>query len=133
MRKTKSKPLSWKPIRRGAIYCAPACGMGCTKAEHDQTKQTGRMVAMMLGRGWTTEVHENLGWHWTVISPCGRIRVSGGYRDNFPKRFHAMLCRRGDVAGRYVGEGRTPRAAVNNCIRAAKDSLAEIGAFIEGL
>jgi hypothetical protein len=132
MRKIRTK-LSWKPIRRGAIYCAPACGGGCTKAAHDQAKQTGRIIAMMLGVGWKVSMNENLGWHWTVVSPCGRIRVSGGYKENFPKRFHAMLCQPGDCAGRYTGEGRTPRAAVKNVIRRAKNHLAEIGAFIEGL
>lgn len=88
---------------------------------------------MMLGRGWKVSMNENLGWHWTVISPCGRIRVSGGYRATVSKHFHAMLCKPWKTGGRYTGEGRTPRAAVNDCIRRAKADLAEIGAFIEGL
>lgn len=91
------------------------------------------MVAMSLGRGWTSVVHENLGWHWTAVSECGRIRVSGGYLELNPKRFSAMLCRPGDVAGLYVADGRTPRSAVNNVIKKAKEDLARIGAFIKGL
>jgi hypothetical protein len=29
-----------------------------------------------MGKGWTTKVWENLGWHHQAISPCGRLRLS---------------------------------------------------------
>ena len=34
-KKLEKKPLLWEPVLRGATYCAPACGHGCTKAALD--------------------------------------------------------------------------------------------------
>lgn len=65
--------LSWKPVRRGETYCAPACGAGCTWAAHRQAKEDARELAAKLGDGWTPRVWESMGWHYQVTR--GRIKV----------------------------------------------------------
>ena len=58
---------SWKPVRRGGVYCSPACGRGCTKAEYDEANSKAKkLLARMSGKGWKILVHENLGWFYQV-------------------------------------------------------------------
>lgn len=56
----------WKAVRRGAIYCAPACGMGCTKVAFDAATKKAEKLAHDMGPGWAPRVWENLGWHYSV-------------------------------------------------------------------
>ncbi len=67
------KKLSWKPKRRGPIYCAPACGRGCTKTMYDQAvKHAKQTLRRMKTRGWEVRVWENLGWHYMLTNKlCG--------------------------------------------------------------
>lgn len=60
------KKLSWKPRRRGAIYCAPACGRGCTHNEYLAAVRDAKALAKELGEGWKVRVTENLGWHFSA-------------------------------------------------------------------
>ena len=70
--KTKRKPnqadRSWKAVRRGDVYCAPACGGGCTHAAYMQAQLGGERLARRLGPGFKPEVWENLGWHYCAVS-----------------------------------------------------------------
>lgn len=76
----------WKPILRGNIYCAPACGGGCTKAAYDSAvKSAEDLVQRLKGSGWTVQVHENLGWHYTAVSGPVQVYPSGD------GRFHCMI------------------------------------------
>lgn len=61
-----AQTLSWKPVRRGKLYCAPACGGGCTVAAFDLAMADACACARALGNGWVPDVYENLGWHWKV-------------------------------------------------------------------
>lgn len=59
----------WKPVRKGPIYCAPACGGKCTHAAFEQaTRNAGILVRHLIDAGygnrWVPRVWENLGWHW---------------------------------------------------------------------
>lgn len=58
--------LSWKPVLRGAEYCAPACGRHCTKKEYDLAKARAKALVKRLGRTWEARIWENLGWHYCV-------------------------------------------------------------------
>lgn len=63
------------PVRKGAVYCAPFCGRGCTHAEYRRAVRRARILAKRLGEGWQPEVWENLGWHYKAVSPLGGIKV----------------------------------------------------------
>lgn len=58
------KARSWVPIHRGRIYCSPACGLGCTRAEYEKAFKDCADLCKLLGPGWEPEVWENLGWHY---------------------------------------------------------------------
>jgi hypothetical protein len=66
-------PLSWKAVRRGDIYCAPACGRGCTWKEYTRaTIEAKAIITAMKTKGWRAEVTENLGWYWCLTNDfCG--------------------------------------------------------------
>lgn len=57
----QQKP-SWKPRRRGPVYCAPACGAGCTIVAYDRAGFIGLEWQKKLGPGWKIHVWENMGW-----------------------------------------------------------------------
>lgn len=70
------KPLSWKPVRRGATYCAPACGGGCTRDSFEMATSSAKLLANGLGSAWVPHVWENLGWHFIAKSKNGSASVS---------------------------------------------------------
>jgi hypothetical protein len=64
----------WKPILKKRTYCSPACGRGCTKAEHDEAVRKGNALCKRLGKGWKPRIWENLGWHF--MAEKGDMSVS---------------------------------------------------------
>lgn len=72
------RSLSWTPRRRGKLYCAPACGRGCTRAMYERAKREATTLVKVLGPGWKIRVWENLGWYGSAV--CGDIEV--GIREN---------------------------------------------------
>lgn len=128
---TKSKPVErdWTPVRRGAIYCSPACGFSCTWEAHEAAKVKGETLAKRCGPGYTFEVHENGTWNYRAVSPCQRIGVH-----EHGRQYLAFL---GDaehhgVLGRYSEWGSTPQKAIANALAAARAHLASIEKLIEG-
>ncbi len=129
------KALSWRARHyvkdHVGRYCAPACGFHCKVEDYVKAEQRAKTLARRLGKGWTPDVWENLGWHYAVISPCGRIKVhpsiSGGDASL------AFLGERGSSGGRWSQHGATPEKAIANVIRSAKAELRKIGATLEGL
>ena len=75
------RPLSWIPRRRGAIYCAPACGHGCTYAAYERATENARRLAAILSFAthatWLPHVWENLGWHYEAYCGVARVYQSG--------------------------------------------------------
>lgn len=65
---------SWEPVRKGAIYCAPACGHGCTWAEYQDALARAKKVCEELGEGWEPDLSENMGWFASVRR--GSVRIS---------------------------------------------------------
>lgn len=142
----KPKKLSWKAKRKGTIYCAPACGGGCTWAAYRRARHRAKRLAKHMGKGWTIRVHENLGWHYNVVSPCGRIKLHEDWRRGkpnasavdqlavlVPSRYTAFLGDPDSPGGRWVEDGDTPEEAIRNVVEEAQDDLARIGAAIAGL
>lgn len=135
----KPKPLSWKARRQGTIYCAPACGRGCTKKEHDLAQERGRKLAKRLstkkvGLGkWTVLVHENLGWHYRAVSPCGRIKVHENRYQGKVDSYTAFINEVGRTGGRWAESGDTPAEAMKNVIQTAVAARDSIAALVDGL
>lgn len=77
--KVNQAGLSWKPRRSGLVYCAPACGAGCTWEAYQKAVSDAGLVASLLGRNWKPVVSENCHWYWSVQLDSGEgviLRVS---------------------------------------------------------
>jgi hypothetical protein len=98
----------WKPVRAGLVYCSPACGRGCMRAEYDRAVLKATRLAQRLGPGWRTRVWENLGWHWCVYSPNGWVEVSGGDRHFTAWALHQKFT----AGGSPIASGTTPAKAL---------------------
>lgn len=71
--------LSWRPVREGDRFCAPACGRGCTHAEYVDALTKAAAVVKSLGPGWKPVVSENLGWYYSVEHVSGmKVHCSAG-------------------------------------------------------
>lgn len=116
---------SWKPIRRGEIYCSPGCGGNCRLEAHTLAIRNSKSLARKMGAGWKPRVWENLGWHHCVISPCRRIKIHPG--------FTAFLGEPDSGGGRWAERGKTAKKALRNVIKTAKADLATIGAQFKNL
>lgn len=68
----------WTPVRRGEIYCSPACGGNCTQAAFElaniQAERLCEQLNNMAGgfKDWQPYVWENLGWHYQVRRDVSR-------------------------------------------------------------
>lgn len=65
----------WLPILDGDVYCAPRCGVKCTKAAFDQATAEAAALAARMGDGWEPHIWENGGWNYQVAKGCAIIRV----------------------------------------------------------
>ena len=119
------KALSWKPVRRGAHFCSPACGRGCTFHEYRKAQVLGGILARQLGSGWKADVWENLGWHYRALSPCRKIRVHHGYTGGY---YTAYL-----DDGQFAEHGTTPTTAVRAVIRSGLAYLSRMSHTMSGL
>ena len=121
--------LSWDPISDGPTYCAPACGSRCTRAAYDRAEACAGLLARTLGPGWIPRVWENLGWHYSVRSPCGRLMVHPSSVDGFT----AFLGPVGGIGGRWAEHGDTPQKAIDATVAVAVAEYNEIATMIKGL
>ena len=65
----------WTPRESiDGVYCAHACGRGCTRKEHDLAVEKATALATRMGDGWEPRVWENLGWHFAVEKGVASIR-----------------------------------------------------------
>lgn len=131
---TGVRPLSWKPRWRGAVYCSPACGSGCLRSEYNRAVKAADKLAAELGQGWTPRVHENLRWHYSAVSKCGRLKVSpaGRTRAGRVASWFALFGEPG-IGGRWSATRKSPRAAVRAVIADGLAELQMITALFRGL
>lgn len=108
-------PGSWNPVRKGAIYCAPACGRGCTHVEWQDATHKGKVLVDRLGKGWTAVISENLGWHFRAVKNDNQ---DWAVHESGPRRFWASLMFAGH---QFHADGTTPKGAVTNTLQKAKD------------
>jgi hypothetical protein len=125
--------LSWKAVRRGSIFCAPACGGGCTYAAYRKACADAMELCHTLkgcfGGTWRFRVWENLGWWHEAISPCGRVRVSAERWGSFS----AGIGERGGCGSRWHAHAGSPRQAVLKVVWKAEADLAKLGATFADL
>lgn len=117
-----SEPLSWTPERNGELYCAPACGRGCTHDEYLVAERNGAELAKTLGPDWKYRTWENLGWHYEAISPCGCISVhANAFRRSTTYTAYFEVP---STTGQWISSAKTPRAAVKAAIRGFECEMA---------
>lgn len=122
--------LSWTPRRRGDVFCSSACGRGCTAAEHAYATGCARALVRKLGgKGWRVRVWENLGWHWSAVSICGRLKVHPSDGSRPQGSYSAFLGEADSLGGTWCATARSPRAAIRAVIadgQAHVDALAAL-------
>ena len=119
--------LSWKPKRRGDVYCSSACGYGCKWKDYKRQVAIGEKMrlAMAHPEQWHVRVEENNHWfvylehistkaHLTVwTSLCGRAAS-----------YSALLSLSTPCAGDPEWQDNksfsTPQAAVDHVVQRAK-------------
>lgn len=119
MKKTavrKKRPeLSWTPRAIGTIYCAPACGRGCTREEYETAKAFSESMAIRLGPGWKAAPSENMGWHAKAVSSCGKVKVHTDWwrREKWKASasYTAYIGEDESAGGRWVYTDKTPGRA----------------------
>ena len=116
-RHTKARPTyppgAWKPVRRGPVYCAPACGAGCTYAAFLKATRLAALMAAKLGTRWKPRVWENMGWHYSAVATFAdgsRAEIYPGSRPG--ERPWCSLHAGGERGRQFHANGRTPRAAL---------------------
>lgn len=108
----RPKKLSWTPVRRGKVYCSPACGGDCTWAAHYSATRNAAALAKRCGPAFKPVVWENLGWHYRAETEDRRVTIR-----QYAGQYQA------DVGG-YHGYGTTPQAALDAAVSVA---LADVG------
>lgn len=119
------KHLSWKPQHKtGGVYCSPACGRRCTLKEHDTAiKKAVKLVKELKEFGWKPHVWENLGWHYCLKKGENKIREYETYCMAFVW-----------FGGKqFVANGKTPKKALKEAIRMAKNLVKGIAEDLEVL
>jgi hypothetical protein len=127
------------------LYCAPACGSKCKHKDFELANQRAEALAKRLGPGWVTHVHENMGWHYSVRSPCGRINVSEHWRKSgkrdvvtiigemLPDGYTVYLNTDGGMGGRWTAQADTPEVAIREVIEMATAERDRIAGMLADL
>jgi hypothetical protein len=89
------------PVRRGAVYCAPFCGGGCTWAAYQKAVADADALVKKLGDGWKAEVWENLGWYFCAMKGVMRVSMYRGQTDCYI-----------NTSPQFIANSRSPRKAV---------------------
>lgn len=106
----------WTPVRRGAIYCSPACGGGCTHQAYLEAQVQAQEMLDALGgpttggNAWEKRVHENLGWYGSV-----RLVINGQVVAQLQKNRNGYSCYI-ESNPQFVADGETPRDAVQRAL-----------------
>ncbi len=121
--------LSWTAKRKGATYCSPACGRGCTYAEYQKARQLARSTASSLKGAWKPKVWENMGWFAKAVSSCGQVEVHPPQYGDGDRHYIAYM-----LGGKWAGaSGDTAQEAVNDVVSVAKAELKEIMEALAGI
>lgn len=121
----------WTPVRRGAIYCSPACGYDCTFEAYERAHQLAAELAARLGPGWTTDVWENGAWHYCARSPNGCVKVSPIKSGGAWHGYHAFIGSAAHTGGTFASERcDTPEEAVAIARKMAQRAVDDMTAWL---
>ena len=115
--------LSWDAKRRGGIYCAPACGGGCTWKSYLEAKAKGEALAKKMGAGWTPHVWENSGWHYCVKkAKVLKLHCSYGC--------YSAYLGKTEAGGRWGFSSKSAKKAVAGVLAKAQEEVNEISLLL---
>jgi hypothetical protein len=97
-------------------------------AAYEKAVKDSKAIAAKLGKGWKIRVWENLGWHWEVLSKCGRLRVGKS-----AVGYNAGIGESGDSGTHWYAHGKTPAAAIKRVLAVARGEIAALQSLVEGL
>lgn len=117
----------WTPRRRGEVYCAPACGRGCTWSEYERALEKAQQLADSLGPNWQPKVWENLGWHYKARIPHVAVHQNG--TNSFTAFFDATDPDSG--AGTWTATADSPQKAVDEALREGERRLELLRSAVE--
>lgn len=123
------KKLSWSPTRKGAAYCSPACGAGCTWDAYLKAHDGAQKLADKLGPDWEPHVWENLGWHWSARR--GGLKVHPHIYNGKIESYCAFLGEDGSDGGKWAETAKTPRKAIKKVFAVAMKQVDFLTAIIE--
>ena len=120
------------PVRRGPVYCSPACGCGCSYVAYQRAVVCGLLLALQMGPGWKTTVWENMGWHFAVRKGCARISANiwqGGEEISYSCYYNppgsSQVVKTSDSAPEALGRALRQAADNNRSAREALDAFSE--------
>lgn len=102
----------WRPVLKGEVFCSPACGAKCKKADYDRVVEAANLLINKLGEGWEPDIWENGGWYYSITK--GNVKVSP-YGDTFTAQLKADYISEGHVLLIQQTEA-DPRLAVGNLV-----------------
>lgn len=133
------KKLSWTPKRRGRLYCAPACGRGCTRAEFLRANREAKESLARIKReepgvavGLKIRVWENMGWFWQLRGSDFVLHPDLGL--DGPKGTFWILASPGGNGGRPQWNTNlhgTPVKLLRSVLKLAKAEVAELQGAVD--
>jgi hypothetical protein len=119
-----SENRNWTPQEQpGGIYCSPACGVRCTKSEHDEAHRLAAELCASLGDGWKPRVWENLGWHYSAEKGKMKIHPPYGLAKGLKNGANYSLFF--NVSRQIVLSGPSPYQLVLDALTAAREHVNE--------
>lgn len=90
----------WTPVHSGDVFCSPACGSRCKRADFERATQRAATLVAMLGSGWQPRVWENGGWHFEVARGNATVSVDDDGQYEASVRFNFDGTRENRVTAR---------------------------------
>lgn len=114
---------SWTPVLRGSVFCSPACGHSCTRADFDQATSSAAALVAELGEGWAPRVWENGGWYFSAVKGSATVDYSQS-EGQFSASIDAGLF--GNRQEMFTADGSSPRSAVEAALAKIEQKIAAL-------
>ncbi len=121
MKKSKPKCDRWKPVRRGDVYCSPACGYDCKHEAFLLAHLNAERLARRCGPDWKPHVWENLGWHYAATSAGNFIKVHPSKALVGRPHYTVFFGAPEGSGGEYTTQGPNLKAAIAGGLAIARD------------
>lgn len=84
----------------------------------NEAQKAANKLCKLLGKDWYTHVWENMGWHYSCISACGRWKIYPSIAG-----YTAFLGDADSVGGQWACTGATPQLAIQATLKEAFENL----------